>query len=46
MAFSLELVQAGIDIFGLFKMDPALFAFAITGILFGGLNYLEFGKFA
>jgi len=45
MAFSLELIQSGVSIFGLFNMDPALLIFAIAAILFGGLNLLEFKKF-
>ncbi len=40
-----SLVQAGVSIFGLFNMDPALLAFAITIIIFGGLNLLEYKKF-
>ncbi|MCF6275970.1 MAG: hypothetical protein L3J05_09435 [Robiginitomaculum sp.] len=45
MAFTLDLVQAGISIFGLFYLDPALFIFGLAAILFGGLNLLEFKKF-
>lgn len=41
----MTLVQAGISIFGLFNMDPALFAFAFIIIVFGGLNILEFKRF-
>jgi len=41
----MTLVQAGISIFGLFHMDPALFAFALITIAFGGLNILEFKRF-
>ena len=40
----MTLVQAGISIFGL-HIDPALFAFALVTILFGGLNLLEFKRF-
>jgi hypothetical protein len=43
--FVMTLVQAGISIFGLFSMDPALFAFALVAIVFGGLNILEFKRF-
>ena len=39
------IIQAGVSIFGLFNMDPALFAFALAIILFGGLNLIEFKKF-
>ncbi len=39
------LFQAGISIFGLFHMDPALFTFLLIAILFGGLNILEFKRF-
>lgn len=45
MANISNFVQSGVDIFGLFTMDPALFAFALAAILFGGLNLLEFKKF-
>lgn len=41
----MTLAQAGISIFGLFNMDPALFAFAIVTIAFGGLNLLEYKRF-
>ena len=41
----MALIQAGISIFGLFTMDPALFAFAFIIILFGGLNLLEYKRF-
>lgn len=41
----MTLAQAGISIFGLFNMDPALFAFALVAIVFGGLNILEFKRF-
>ena len=36
-----NLIQAGVDIFGLFHLDPALLAF---GLLFGAfaiLNYID-----
>ncbi|NNC38874.1 MAG: hypothetical protein HKO02_15555 [Hyphomonadaceae bacterium] len=45
MAFTTEIIQAGVSIFGLFNMDPALLAFAMIIILFGVLNLLEFKKF-
>ena len=45
MAFSLDLIQSGVSVFGLFNIDPALLAFGIAAILFGGLNLLEFKKF-
>lgn len=41
----MALIQAGISIFGLFKMDPALFAFGFIILVFGGLNLLEFKRF-
>jgi len=41
----MTLVQQGISIFGLFNMDPALFAFALVIIIFGALNILEFKRF-
>jgi hypothetical protein len=44
MAFAAELIQSGINVFGL-NVDPALFAFLLAFILFGGLNLLEFKKF-
>lgn len=45
MAFSLELIQSGISLFGLINVDPALVIFGLAAILFGGLNLLEFKKF-
>ena len=41
----MTLAQAGISIFGLFNMDPSLFAFALVAIAFGGLNLLEYKRF-
>ncbi|WP_427451403.1 hypothetical protein [Litorimonas sp. WD9-15] len=41
----MALIQAGISIFGLFNMDPALFAFAFIALAFGGLNLLEYKRF-
>lgn len=38
-------IQAGISVFGLFHMDPALFTFILFAIAFGGLNLLEFKRF-
>jgi len=46
MALITGLMQAGVSIFGLFHLDPALLAFAMAAILFGGLNLLEFKRFA
>ncbi len=40
-----ELVFSGVRVFGLFTIDPALLAFFIAAILFGGLNLLEYKKF-
>lgn len=39
-----SLIQAGISVFGL-SVDPALFAFGLVTLLFGGLNYLDFKRF-
>jgi len=42
----LNLIFAGgISVFGLFSVDPALFAFILITVLFGGLNILEFKRF-
>lgn len=43
----IDLIQSGtgISIFGLFSMNPAMFVFVLTGLLFGGLNLLEFKRF-
>lgn len=38
-------IFAGISIFGLFPMDPALFAFGLVILIFGGLNFLDFKRF-
>ena len=40
----MTLVQAGISIFGL-TVDPALFAFGLIIVVFGGLNLLEYKRF-
>ncbi|WP_409433616.1 hypothetical protein ACJ3XI_03665 [Litorimonas sp. RW-G-Af-16] len=40
-----SLIQAGISVFGLFNMDPALFAFALVFLLFGILNLLDYKRF-
>ncbi|MBL4870047.1 MAG: hypothetical protein JKX72_03730 [Robiginitomaculum sp.] len=40
-----DLIFSGVRVFGLFTMDPALFAFVLTAVLFGGLNLLEYKKF-
>lgn len=40
----MTLVQAGISIFGI-PVDPALFAFILVTVLFGGLNFLEYKRF-
>lgn len=42
---ALNLIQSGINMFGLFHMDPALLAFFLAALLFGGLNLLEYKKF-
>ena len=41
----LNFIQSSISLFGLFNIDPALLAFFLAAILFGGLNLLEFKKF-
>ncbi len=41
----LSLIGAGVNIFGLFNMDPALLCFLLIAILFGGLNLLEYKRF-
>lgn len=41
----MTLAQAGISIFGLFHIDPALFAFLLVTVVFGGLNILEYKRF-
>ncbi len=41
----ISLIQSGISIFGLFDMNPALFAFALAFLAFGLLNLLEFKRF-
>ena len=38
------IAQAGISIFGL-SINPALFAFILVTVLFGGLNILEYKRF-
>lgn len=39
------IVQSGISIFGLFTINPALFAFLLVIGLFGILNIIEFKRF-
>jgi len=39
------IAQGGISIFGLFSINPALFAFLLVFIIFGGLNILEYKRF-
>lgn len=34
----------GINIFGLFVLNPALFAFIVTGLTFAGLNFIEYKR--
>lgn len=41
----IAIIQSGVSIFGLFHMDPALLAFAMAAIVFGGLNLLEYKRF-
>ncbi len=42
---TLSLIQSGVNMFGLFHLDPALLIFGLAAALFGGLNLLEFKKF-
>ena len=35
------IIQAGVSIFGLFTMDPALLAFAMAFTIFAVLNYID-----
>jgi len=39
------IASGGISIFGLFSMNPALFAFLLVTIVFGALNIFEFKRF-
>ena len=39
------IASGGISFFGLFAIDPALFAFLFVTIVFGGLNFLEYKRF-
>ncbi|MBL4853758.1 hypothetical protein JYT93_00900 [bacterium AH-315-J19] len=39
------LIQAGINMFGLFDLDPALFIFGLIAVVFGGLNLIEYKRF-
>lgn len=39
------ILQAGVSIFGLFNMDPALLIFSLAAIAFGGLNLIEYKRF-
>lgn len=41
----LSIIQSGISVFGLFTMNPAMFAFGLIILVFGGLNILEFKRF-
>ncbi len=40
-----DFIFSGVRLFGLFVIDPALLAFLIAAVLFGGLNLLEYKKF-
>jgi len=40
----MTLAQAGISILGM-SVDPALFAFFLVAVVFGGLNILEYKRF-
>lgn len=39
------IIFAGINLFGLVTMDPAMFTFLLIVVIFGGLNLLEFKRF-
>jgi hypothetical protein len=39
------IIFAGINVFGLITMDPAMFTFLLIAIVFGGLNLFEFKRF-
>lgn len=39
-----SLIQSSISIFGLFSVDPALFAFGVVFIIFGALNFLDYKR--
>lgn len=41
---NLILSGGGIKVFGLFSMNPALFAFLVTFIIFGALNLFEYKR--
>lgn len=41
----IAIIQAGVSIFGLFHLDPALLAFGLAAIAFGGLNLIEYKRF-
>jgi len=38
------ILSGGINVFGI-GVNPALFAFVVTALIFGGLNFLEFKRF-
>lgn len=38
------IIQAGVSIFGLFNMDPALLIFGLVFLIFGGLNFIEYKR--
>ena len=39
------ILSGGLSIFGLFSMNPAMFAFLVIIALFGGMNLIEFKRF-
>lgn len=41
----ISVLQAGVSLFGLVHVDPALLAFGLAALLFGGLNLLEYKRF-
>lgn len=38
------IIFAGINLFGVVTMDPAMFTFLLIAIIFGGLNLLEYKR--
>lgn len=39
------IMSGGMSVFGLFTLNPALFAFLLFIIIFGGMNIIEFKRF-
>ena len=38
-------LSGGISLFGLVEINPAVFTFLLFGLLFGGMNIIEFKRF-